>query len=58
MAIVMTINNGPGKGVSRIDDSCVVKTQEEVDRILENCWRIYMESEIRKQLKQREQQKG
>ena len=57
MAIVMTINNGPGKGVSRIDDSCVVKTQEEVDRILENCWRIYMESEIRTQL-QREQQKG
>jgi hypothetical protein len=51
MAIVMTINHGPNKGISYVDDSCVVKTQAEVDKILKNIGRIYYEDELEKYMK-------
>lgn len=44
MAIVMIVEHGPGKGRTKIDDSCVVKTKEEVEQIYENCSRIYYEA--------------
>ena len=44
MAIVMTIDYGPGKGKTFIDDSFVVKTKEEVDRIYETVSRNYYEA--------------
>lgn len=34
MAIVMSMSHGEHKGMSYIDDSCVVKTKEELDRKL------------------------
>jgi hypothetical protein len=44
MAIVMVIDHGPGKGKTYVDDSCVVKTKEEVEQIYRNCSRIYYEA--------------
>lgn len=46
MAIVMTNDYG-SKGVDMIDDSCVVKTQAEVDEILRVCQEVYAASILR-----------
>ena len=46
MAIVATYNFGEGKGVAYVDDSCVVKTQEEIDGILNRLYKICEASEL------------
>lgn len=48
MAIVMVLNHGEHKGVSMIDDRCVVQTQAEVDKMMANCGKYYAESELQK----------
>ena len=48
MAIVMTLNHGENKGESYIDDSCVVKTKAEVDKIISNYYNLYIQSELQK----------
>lgn len=48
MAIAMTIDFGEHKGHGYVDDSCVVKTQAEVDQIITNCYRLYVQSELQK----------
>jgi hypothetical protein len=53
MAIVMKIDHGKNKGASCIDDRCVVKTQEEVDEIQNNCNRIYSNYLYQQMIKQR-----
>lgn len=54
MAIAFVNDHGPGKGKSYIDDRCVVKTKEEVDRIYMNYGRIYYEAKIRQEIQRRE----
>lgn len=51
MAIAMIDDFGPGKGMCIVYDNCVVKTQEEVDRIIENCSRIIIEDYVMQQRK-------
>lgn len=58
MAIAMKIDFGPGKPKVIVDDSCVVKTKEEVDRIIEECSRCYYESIIKKERARLEKQKA
>lgn len=41
-----------GNTVCQIDDSCIVKTQEEFDQILKNVAKIWTESEMRKRRRQ------
>lgn len=53
MAIVMTYYRENGKIGGYVDDSCVVKTEEEVRAILDNCNRIYTEACIRQAMKER-----
>lgn len=48
MAIVQVIDNGPGQGKTYIDDDCVVKTEEEVQQILDTCSKIWMQSILKK----------
>lgn len=50
MAIVQVIDNGPGQGKTYIDDDCVVKTEEEVQQILDTCSKIWMQSILKKYL--------
>lgn len=57
MAIVMTIDHGPGK-VDYIDDSCVVKTKEEVEQIRRNCGEIAFRDYLKKEYMRREQEKN
>lgn len=58
MAIVMTVDHGPGKGKTYIDDSCIVKTKEEVDRIIENISRIVIEDRVRQIRKRIDEKNG
>lgn len=44
MAIVATYKFG--KCIAKVDDSCVVKTQEEIDGILNRLYKIYEASEL------------
>lgn len=44
MAIVQVIDYGPGQGKTYIDDDCVVKTEEEVQQILDTCQKIWMQA--------------
>jgi hypothetical protein len=46
MAVVMDYYEG--KTHCMVDDSCVVKTQAEVEQILQNLYNIYLQSEIAK----------
>lgn len=57
MAIVMSMSHGEGKGMSFIDDSCVVKTKEEFDRIQQNCNRIYSNYLYEQLIKQKNAEK-
>lgn len=57
MAIVMTIDHGPGKGIDYIDDSCVVKTKEEVEQIRRNCGEIAFRDYLKKEHMRRKQEK-
>ena len=41
-----------GNTVCKIDDSCIVKTQEEFDQILKNIAKIWTDAEIRKRRRQ------
>ena len=41
-----------GNTVCKVDDSCIVKTQEEFDQILRNIQKIWTEAEIRKRRRQ------
>lgn len=52
MAIVQVIDYGPGQGKTYIDDDCVVKTPEEVQKILDTVWEIYIRAQYQKILKQ------
>lgn len=48
MAIVATYEFGKGKGIAYVDDSCVVKTKEEVQGIIDRIYKIYEASELAK----------
>lgn len=48
MALALTINFGEHKGHGYVDDSFVVKTQEEFDRMTENCYKLFVKSELQK----------
>ncbi len=57
MAIVMSMSHGEHKGMSFIDDSCVVKTKEEFDQIQRNCNKIYSNYLYEQLIKQKNAEK-
>ena len=49
MAAYLYIDYGPGKGKTYVDESCVFKTREEVERALENISRIVGEARLKRE---------